>query len=169
MLSKKAISQVLELLQSRTRYYIQPFKIALIDSLHNMIRDLQIANLQIWRNQHLSNGYYLWINVVYHLDLTLYNKWRTYSFKNSLTQVKAIHPQLANYGFTTLYNDTKLCHHDIIANTTINKQNAKIQLLFKNGFTLYKTQLQSMVSKTRTYTTLMRQGFKWGLLQQLRL
>jgi hypothetical protein len=169
MLSKKAILQVLELLQSRTMSYLQPSKIALMGGLRNAIHDLQTANSQIQRNQHLSNGYYLWINVVYHLDLTLYDKWQTYSFKNGPIQVKAIPLKLANAGLQTLYNDIKPCKHDILANTTINEQNAKIQLLFDNGFTLYKTQLQSTASKTRTYTTLMRQGFKWGLFQQLRL
>src|ERR1700722_13365938 len=169
MLSKKAISQVLELLQSRTRSFIQLSKIALTDSLRNAIHNLQTANSQIQRNQHLSNRYYLWINVVYYLDLTLYDKWQTYSFKNSPIQVKAILLKLANARLQTLYNNIEPCKHNILANTTINKQNAKIQLLFDNSFTSYETQLQSTASKTKTYTTLIRQGFKWELFQQLGL
>ena len=54
MLSKKAISQVLELLQSRTTYYIQPSEIALTDGLRDAIHDLQTANSQIRRNQLLK-------------------------------------------------------------------------------------------------------------------
>src|SRR5450432_4124296 len=117
MLSKKAISQVLEPLQSRTTLDVRPSKIVSMDALRDAIHDLRTANSQIRRNQHLSNGYYLWINVVYHLDLTPYNKWRTYSFKNGPIQIKAIPKQLANYGFITLYDDTKLYHHDIFDDT----------------------------------------------------
>src|SRR5450432_965898 len=150
MLSKKAISQVLEPLQSRTTLDVRPSKIVLMDALRDAIHDLRTANSQIWRNQHLSNGYYLWINVVYHLDLTLYNKWQTYFLKNDLIPIRAkavaVAVALANAGLQTLYDDIKPCKHDILANTTINEQNAKIQLLFDNGFTLYETQLQSTAS-----------------------
>src|SRR4051812_22073089 len=38
-------------------------------------------------SQHLLSGYYLWINVAYHLDLILYDKWRICSFKNGRVQV----------------------------------------------------------------------------------
>src|SRR5450432_3377523 len=109
MLSKKAISQVLEPLQSRTTLDVRPSKIVLMDALRDAIHDLRTANSQIWRNQHLSNGYYLWINVVYHLDLTLYDKWQTYSLKNDPIQAKAVAVAvaLANYGFITSYDDTK--------------------------------------------------------------
>src|SRR5450432_1882188 len=77
--------------------------------LQNAIYDLRTVNSQIQRSQHLSNGYYLWINVVYHLDLTLYDEWQTYSFKNDPIQAKAVAVAvaLANYGFITLYDDTK--------------------------------------------------------------
>ena len=165
ILSKKTISQVLELLQSHTTLYVQLSKIVSMDTLHNVIHNLQTTNSQIQRNQHLSNRYYLQINVVYHLDLTLYNKQQTYSFKNSPIQIKAILLKLANTRLQTLYNNIKPCKHDILANTTINKQNTKIQLLFENSSTLYKIQLQSIVSKIRTYTTLIRQGFKQRLFQ----
>src|SRR5450755_2582412 len=109
MLSNMAILQVFEMLQSRTTLYIQLYNVALMDGLQNAIYDLRTINSQIQRSQHLSNGYYLWINVVYHLDLTLYNEWQTYSFKNDPIQAKAVAVAvaLANYGFITLYDDTK--------------------------------------------------------------
>src|SRR5450432_958455 len=109
MLSKKAISQVLEPLQSRTTLDVRPSKIVSMDALRDAIHDLRTVNSQIQRSQHLSNGYYLWINVVYHLDLTLYDEWQTYSFKNDPIQAKAVAVAvaLANYGFITLYDDTK--------------------------------------------------------------
>jgi hypothetical protein len=72
--------------------------------------------------------------VVYHLDLTPYDKWQIYSSKNSPIRVKAIALQLANYRFITSYNDIKLYNHDIITNTTTNELNVKILQLFETGF-----------------------------------
>ena len=92
-------------LQTRTMSPNQHFEVAIKASVRDAIQCLRTGNSQPQRNQPLFNRYYLWINAVYHLDLNLYDKWRTYSFKNGPIQVKAILLQLANYRFTTSYDD----------------------------------------------------------------
>ena len=67
-----------------------------MDALRDAIQSLGTRNSQLRRNQHLSNGYYLWINVVYHLDLIPYDKWQTYFLKNDPIWAKAVAVALAN-------------------------------------------------------------------------
>src|SRR6266576_6204786 len=92
-------------------------------TLHDAMRIQTIGNSPIQRNQLLSSGYYLWMNVAYHLRVLSYDKWQPFFFKNDLHKV-----QLVKSRFTTLYNTRKPCSHNITTNTTINELNARILL-----------------------------------------
>jgi hypothetical protein len=70
----KAILQVLGVLHSCTILGLAPYEIVFVDTVHDTILDLQTANLQQQKNQYFLSRYDLESNIVYYLDLILYNR-----------------------------------------------------------------------------------------------
>lgn len=127
-LTNRANVVALKQLPQHMKPLIRLYEVASRDASRDLIRDPRTLSSLLQRSQPLSNGYYLWTNEAYHLQLILYDKWQTCSSENDRARMVRNHLQLANARFETSYDAIKPYDLDIIENMTISEQNAKILL-----------------------------------------